>query len=155
MAFNESIQDQIVSSSNINSLEKYKFTIDDDGLVRVKTEAKIVGAVEGSFSIGGLSVSGRDIAYTVKSDKWYKLADEIGILTARNSIRMQNQGEVDLITTLNVDPNDLLNAGLNPQEFGIKVFPSSSDFLDITDTITSLWVKSSSGDLVIVIREIA
>jgi hypothetical protein len=36
-AFNESIQDQIVSESHISSLEKYKFLIDQQGLVNVRT----------------------------------------------------------------------------------------------------------------------
>lgn len=40
---NESIQDQTVAASNINSLEKYKFIVNDDGLVRVKTEDDFIG----------------------------------------------------------------------------------------------------------------
>jgi hypothetical protein len=35
----ESIQDQTVSASHISSLEKYKFKIDEQGLVRSRVEA--------------------------------------------------------------------------------------------------------------------
>lgn len=147
-AFDETIQDQIVSESNINSLEKYKFIIDSDGLVRIRTQTSIDGAVEGSFAPSGLKSGGQDKYYIAKDDKWYKLADEIGVLSPRNSLRIQNQGEVDLLTTLNQDPN------LTNQAFGIKVFAGGSDFLDITDDINSYWVKSTSGDLPLIIREI-
>jgi hypothetical protein len=36
--FDETIQDQTVSASHISALEKYKFKVDDQGLVRARTE---------------------------------------------------------------------------------------------------------------------
>jgi hypothetical protein len=37
-SFDETIQDQVVADSHISSLEKYKFIIDGNGLVRVRTQ---------------------------------------------------------------------------------------------------------------------
>jgi len=135
-------------TGNSNTDNANSFVNNSSGEVARNVVAEITGAVEGSFAPSGLKSGGRDIYYTVKDDQWYKLSDEIGLLTPRNSLRIQNQGEVDLLTTLNTNPN------ITSQTFGIKVFAGGSDFLDITDDITDYWVRSTSGDLGIVVREI-
>lgn len=57
MPFDESIQDSTVSSSNVNSLEKYKFFIDDNGKVRSRVQGLPSGNILEGISFDYVSAS--------------------------------------------------------------------------------------------------
>jgi len=79
-------------------------------------------------------------------DEW--LALPTTALADRNSLQIQNQSEVEILTTVNEDPEG------DSQTYGIKIPAGGSAFIDITDDII-IFGMSTSGDADIIVREIS
>ena len=85
MAFDTSKQDIQAGESNQNSMEKYKFFIDDDGLLRVRTG--------GSFQLTGLNLKGKIKSVQLNNANWTQLTTGIEKV---NAIAIQNKSGNDI-----------------------------------------------------------
>jgi len=125
----------------ITDAEREKFTRTDSNKVAVRT--KVDGAIEGSFSVNGLSKAGKITEVTVASTGWTPLP--LNSLTDRNAMSIQNYSDEEI--KLNYDPNE---SGY----VGITMLPKTERYYDITDGIT-IYAKSKSLTAVITVEELA
>ena len=125
----------------ITDAEREKFTRTDGNEVAVRT--KIDGALEGSFSVTGLSKEGKITEVTIASSGWTPLP--LNSLTDRNAMSIQNYSDEEI--KLNYDPNE-------SDYVGITMLPKTERYYDITDGIT-IYAKSKSATAVITVEELA
>lgn len=124
---------------------------------------EVDGAIEGSFAPSGLKNGGQDTLITITDSAWIKLERSAttnpigsGIISERNSLKVTNKGTVNIATTINEDPNGNSQA----YEVGDVIYPNNSQFLDVADEKPNgdpinIWVRSSSGNVIVFFREIA
>ena len=126
---------------------------DDNGDPRLRTAAKIEGAVTGSFSPSGLTVKGITTKVLVPSASWVKLERSgtstptgTGPLADRNSITVQNQSGVDMKIRLELEDTTYT---------GVLMKDGGSRYYDVTDDI-DVFIRAASGtDNVAILEEIA
>ena len=81
----QSKQDQAIMGVSQNSLEKFKFLIDELGQVAIRTD--------GNLSMKGLSKKGKIIAIQLNANTWTKLTTG---LTSVNTIAIQNKSGISI-----------------------------------------------------------
>jgi len=139
MSFDETIQDQVVGDSNINSLEKYKFFVDADGLLRTRTSA----------SPSGLRTGGRLTNLTLTDGTWVNIPTTS--LLNRNTVGIQNESGNFIYVQFDFD-GDPNTEGYTT---GWKVKDGGEFFMDVKDGI-DIWVLPETGSTpLITIMELA
>lgn len=123
-------------SDNINNREFDKFE-DVGGLTHVRTKGS------GTYTPAGLRTAGKDTKVQLNASTWTALPPTA--LTSRNSIRIQNQSNIEIKT--NYDNSVATYEG-------ITIGPGGSDSYDITDSII-IYAKAESGTPYIMIEELS
>ena len=124
---------------------------------------RTAGNVTGEISPSGLKNGGQDSILTCTDAIWTKVERSgastptgSGILTGRNSLKITNKSNVDIVTTINDDPN----GDSQTDEVGDVILSQNSQFLDVAekdplDAPINIWVRSTSGNAIVFFREIA
>jgi len=142
---------------------RFEFNSLNNTIIKDSNDNKVINTIisEGNVSFTGLKNGGQDTIITATDSEWTKLERSSitnpigsGIKSGRNSIKITNYSSVIIYTTINEDPNG------SSQLFGDKIFPENSQFMDIAENDLNgnpinVWVKSSSGDAEVFLREIA
>ncbi len=142
--------------NDLRDAERASLFLDtDDNKVYRRTSAKM--------KLSGLNSGGQDTIISILDSTWTKLERSLattptgaGILAGRNSLKITNKSNVNICTTINVDPN----GDGQSYEVGDEIFPSNSQFLDVAEkradgTSIDIWVRSLSGSATVFFREIA
>lgn len=106
-----------------------------------KSEYRIRTTASGEFRITGLTESGLDTEVILNDSGWVAIPSTPK--EGRNSIRIQNQSDVEIKT----------NFSNSVGYVGVIIPAGASDFLDITDDII-IYGRSSSGNATVLVREI-
>ena len=134
-----------ISETGLKDLQRSAHTYDknNDTSVRVIV-SEFLDVIENTFTPSGLKNGGLDTIMTLVDSSWTPLP--LSALVPRNSLQIQNQSEVEILTTVNVNPQP-------SQTYGVKVPAGGSAFIDITDEII-IYGRSTSGSASIVVREV-
>lgn len=128
--------DETLPTENINSLEQYKFFLDSEGNVRVRTSADVTGTITPSgLQNGGLNTT------VLITDTATKLP--VTALSDRNSILLKNESQTTYVR-LGFDNTVIAELAVGNLT-GKKLDPEDEFNVDIKDTV-ELWAIAPSGE---------
>ena len=135
----QSKQDQVIMGVSQNSLEKYKFLIDELGRVAVRTD--------GNLSMKGLSTAGKILAIQINNTTWTKLTTG---LTNVNTLAIQNKSGISIALAFEAE----VTASKTFNEQWVLEHNDSIE-MDVRNDSVSLYAISESGTPTIKLMEIS